>query len=504
MERLKPVLAPALSALLILLSPGAAGLSAAAEIVGPKIQAPAAKPIAAEVPSALNPVSLPAFAALEPLAAAPTLAVPEISAAAQLPQAGALAAGQALGARLAAVEPNAPAASAQSAALLDQVMDGAAKAGDKADRAGAVSAGAGAVAMAVAHGVGALTASKAAVFGLLPAALWLGGRALTRRSVPQLRDAAAHPIEDRAEGFRALFGGESLSISGARLLRWAAFATMDAAGMLALHHFKANPAAGALYVIAAAIGYYALRRTKALDKAVHLLRVAAYGRLREGKPQRSLESIPGATGLEKHVGYFAGGQIRVRFSDTFRNLRGSGEAVQTALVTALAAHLTMSGKTQAGLTPQEKKSAGLRRFDIYRPNIGRALMPSDSGAFAVADKADGTKRGDVDLEKFETLFRYYAGGRGYVTAKDLARRGKADYARDAGKASLLKRLIGRYQSKRSFDQMLAQLGDRVVVEDGKLVPAISKPQLLWLYQGRAMYDLIEERTGRDLLSKRPE
>ena len=127
-------------------------------------------------------------------------------------------------------------------------------------------------------------------------------------------------------------------------------------------------------------------------------------------------------------------------------------------------------------------------------------MPSDSGAFATNDLADGTKRGDVDMAKFDRIFREFASGRDYVTAKDLARLQKANFARDAGRAGLLKRLVGRFQSKRSFDQMLSFMADRVVADgSGKLVPAISREQLLWLYQGRVMYDLIEERTGRDPL-----
>lgn len=509
MRKINRCLAGALAALIVLLSPGSAGFAAAAEIVGPEIETPAAREPLAALPAALPAAALPSLAAVDPLsapAAVPTL--PEAAVSAANAPAPVLAAGQALGQRLAAVEAHAPGAAAQSEEVIRQVMDGARNASVLADRTSAVSAGAGAVAVAVAKGVGILTASKAAAFGLLPAALWLGGRALVRRrAMPAFKASAEEPnAEERGPQFLRMFGAESQANLGARLMRWAAFAAMDTAGMLALHHFKADPAAGAVFVLAAAIGWYALRQTKSLDKAVHLLRAALYGRLREGKPQRALDSIPGATGLEKHVGYFGGGKTRVQIADTFRSLRATGEAVHTAAITSLAAHLTMSGKTQKGLTAAEKRALRLRRWDIYLPNIGRALMPSDSGAFAVSDLPDGTKRGDVDPAKFERIFRDFAGGRDYVTARDLARLEQANYARDAGKAPFLKRLIGKIQSKRSFDQMLAQLADRVVYEpeSGKLVPAISRPQLLWLYQGRAMYDLMQERTGKDVLAKRPE
>jgi len=271
---------------------------------------------------------------------------------------------------------------------------------------------------------------------------------------------------------------------------------MDSAGMLVHKLWALHPAAAVLFAVAALIGFYALRRTKGFDKAVHLLRVGLYGRLSEGKPQRALESIPGNTSLEKHVGFFAGGEKVVHFGTTYNNLRASGEAIHTALFTTIAAHVIMSIKTQRGMTAQEKAQNKLGFFDIYRPNIGAALAPSDSGAFATADKPDGTKRGDVDMEKFDHIF---PAGQDYVTGKDIARLVQANFERDAGKASFIKRLLGRMQSKRSFDQMLALMADRVVIEDGKPVPAISREQLLWLYQGRAMYDLIQERTGRDIL-----
>ncbi len=55
-----------------------------------------------------------------------------------------------------------------------------------------------------------------------------------------------------------------------------------------------------------------------------------------------------------------------------------------------------------------------------------------------------------------------------------------------------------WRSKRRTDQLMLLFADRVVEEDHKLVPAVSKAMLLRFYQGAAQYDLIREHDEGDL------
>jgi hypothetical protein len=119
---------------------------------------------------------------------------------------------------------------------------------------------------------------------------------------------------------------------------------------------------------------------------------------------------------------------------------------------------------------------------------------------APADNRKGLAAGALDMEEFDRMFRLNAPGRDYLAAYDFARMGEGNRLRDAreGRGTTISRWIGRLAGKRRVDQLLLLFADRVVEEDRKLVPAISRDMLLRFYQGSAQHDLMLEHREGDL------
>jgi hypothetical protein len=104
------------------------------------------------------------------------------------------------------------------------------------------------------------------------------------------------------------------------------------------------------------------------------------------------------------------------------------------------------------------------------------------------------------MEEFDIMFRQYAPGRDYMTAYDMARMREWNQWRDAqeGRGNVLTRTLGRFAAKRRADQLIELYADRVVAEDNKLVPAVSRDMMLRVYQGSAQADVSRERAASGL------
>jgi hypothetical protein len=227
--------------------------------------------------------------------------------------------------------------------------------------------------------------------------------------------------------------------------------------------------------------------------------------MREGQPVSDSSHLPGSTALQKRYWFLKGDNAGpvATYGSMYRALRKSGLPPWTAFGTTVLSLLSFGPKTQRGMTRQQKRSAGIGlfgHFNIYLPNISQAMSYSSTRVYAPADNAKGLTPGDVDMEEFERMFRCYAPGRDYLTAYDLARMREGNQLRDAreGRGNWLSRRMGRLASKRRSDQLLPLFADRVVEEDHKLVPAISRELLLRFYQGSAQYDLLREHEEGDL------
>jgi hypothetical protein len=206
--------------------------------------------------------------------------------------------------------------------------------------------------------------------------------------------------------------------------------------------------------------------------------------------------------LEKHGRFISGGREVGTFALSYHNLRRSGLPFATSLTTAVLSHVLFSRKTQKNMTQEERQHFKPGFFDIFMPRLSDAQGPSNTGVYAKKDLPDGTKRGDINREEFDRIFREFAVGRDYLTAYDLVRMREANMDREEG--SWFKRLFGRIASKRQFDQLLTVYADRVVYEEEKfstLVPAISREQLFAFYQGGLQYDIVEQREGSNLMDQ---
>ncbi|MBI3298761.1 MAG: hypothetical protein HYZ75_11390 [Elusimicrobia bacterium] len=103
---------------------------------------------------------------------------------------------------------------------------------------------------------------------------------------------------------------------------------------------------------------------------------------------------------------------------------------------------------------------------------------------------------DVDMAKFEDDFKRYAPGREYMSAYDFDRMREDVYYRE-GKAgvSLWTRWSNWLAAGRQAQAILAEHADMVVSEELEFVPAISKAELLRVYQKTTMQDPIPLPVG---------
>ncbi|MBI3554434.1 MAG: hypothetical protein HY077_18210 [Elusimicrobia bacterium] len=331
--------------------------------------------------------------------------------------------------------------------------------------------------------------SSALILALVPLATTLVSAAMRRAASAKLETAGAE------KNFAALFAAEKQAGRSVWVSRLGALAPMDLGGMLALRLMHAAPLAAAVLGAAVFGGWAVWRGAKKFGQSVGLQRAQLYGVLKEGEPQIPIEDLPGQSALEKHGRYFSGGEAVAKFRRTYHYIRMQGLSPFGSFTTAVSWHLFFSGKTQKNMTPEERDRFKPGRFDNYIPNFPDAQGPTNTRIYAMRDIPGIAKRGDVDMREFERIFRDFAPGGDYVTMKDLRRLWAANAERDADRTNWLTRRIGKTAFNKRFKQLLIILADRVVEEDGKLVPAISRAGLLRYYEGGAAYDLLRERGG---------
>ena len=295
-----------------------------------------------------------------------------------------------------------------------------------------------------------------------------------------------------------LYAAEKSGRRGALAAKLGAFTVLDVGGMIAYHLFAAHPL-GALLLGGAAV-YAGLKALKSARRAAEdqtALRVGLAAKLTENLPHADPKDLRGDTAIQKRYWVMLGGKdgTVLKFGDTYGTLRRSGLPVMKAFMTAAMWHVPFARKTwkNAG---SEKTALKPGFFDIWIPGLIETQSPSNNRVFGDGSKP-GVAKGEVDMDEFNRLFRDF-GMHDYLTAYDLARIREANQHRDAlaGKGNFLSRLVGRYAAKRRADQLIELFADRVVWEDGKdgrLVPAISREQLLRFYQGGAHYDLLRDR-----------
>lgn len=298
----------------------------------------------------------------------------------------------------------------------------------------------------------------------------------------------------RTQMFPTLYQGEKWARTAASRGRLASLATVGAAGWLAWGLFAAHPVVA---VLTALVGVSALVNRGA---AAHWLsemvvaKVAIQGRLRQGVAVTTdAEHLPGKTALEKRYWFLKApdsGAPVARLYTTYLALAEHGLSKPKAFMTALLSHLLFGPKTQRGLGLKGRRQAGVlfSPFAIYLPNLHQAQGYSNTRIF---------KAGEVDLAEFERMFDLYAPGRDYMTAYDFARMREGNRWRDAdeGRGNAFSRLTGLFAAKRRAEQLLELYADRVVEEDKKLVPAVSKDMLLRVYRGTAQEDIRKERAS---------
>lgn len=297
--------------------------------------------------------------------------------------------------------------------------------------------------------------------------------------------------------FAPLYRAEARAKRGALAALLGAFTTLDVGGMVAFHLFAASPMIAVLIgAVAVWSGVRALRASKAFKKDIEMLRVGLYGNLNEGRVKRSPESLPGATALEKHARYFSGGPEVETFSATYHNVRATGQSRFAAFTTAVSWHLAFSRKTQKTMTAEQKSEFKPGFFNVFTPNIELTQGAAGNGLFAHETTAT-LKRGDVNRDEIDRIFREFAVGRDYLTEYDVIRMQEANWDRDTTHSYLAKK-VGLFASKKRFRQLFARFADRVAYEDekdGRLVKAISREQFTYFFEGGLKYDVAEDWSG---------
>lgn len=277
------------------------------------------------------------------------------------------------------------------------------------------------------------------------------------------------------------------------------------AGSLALcwSLYGTSPLLAAMFLLVALSSRATWKWSNAFAADAQLLKIALRNRMREGQPVVNAASLPGDTALSKRYWFLKGDNQKpvATFSSMYCALRRSGLPAWKSFGTALLSALSFGPKSQNGMSRELKALMGITNpFAVYIPNLVQAQSNSNTRIYAGVDNNKGLRPGDVDLEEFEHMFRTYAPGRDYLTAYDFARMHEGNVLRDAreGRGSWLSRFVGKMASKRRSDQLIMLFADRVVEEDKKLVPAVSREMMLRFYQGAAQYDLLREHEKGDL------
>lgn len=115
------------------------------------------------------------------------------------------------------------------------------------------------------------------------------------------------------------------------------------------------------------------------------------------------------------------------------------------------------------------------------------------------DNPMGLRPGHLDMNEFDRTFAAYAPGRDHLTAYDFSRMREGNQRRDARerRGNWLSRRLRRSAARRRTQVLISYFADRVVEEDHKIVPAISRAELLRFYQGKAQRDLVLEHEEGD-------
>ncbi len=240
--------------------------------------------------------------------------------------------------------------------------------------------------------------------------------------------------------------------------------------------------------------------SRAYAQATQLAKIGLLNRMRDGQPVTDAATLlPGKTALEKRYWFLTGseGNPVATYSTMYRALRENGLPRWKACGTAIMSGLSFGPKSQEGLSTAVRARLGM--FDIYIPNLIKCQGLSNTRIYAPPGNPKGLTPGEVDMDEFELMFRKFAPGRDYMTAYDLERMREENSYRDAceGRGNWFTRWLGRMAAKRRHDQLMMTFEDRVVEEDKKLVPAISKDMFLRFYQGSAQFDLQREYTESD-------
>lgn len=352
----------------------------------------------------------------------------------------------------------------------------------------------GVVAAAVATATGAASLTTAGfVVGALAVPLVLFPKRMLAWRFLQKAWQSMH-TDRRTQMFPTLYQGERWARTAAFRGRAFSAATVAAAGWLAWTLFASNPVTA---VLAGAVGLSALlnrAEAKAWLSDMVLAKVAIQGRLRQGVPVTTdAEHLPGRTALEKRYWFLkASGPAPVaKLYTTYLAMNEHGLSKPKAFMTALMSHLLFGPKTQKGLGLKGRWRAGIlfKPFDIYLPNLHQAQGYSNTRVFDA--------KGEVDMAEFERMFDRFAPGRDYMTAYDFARMREGNRWRDAdeGRGNAFSRFTGLLAAKRRAEQLVELYADRVVEEDKKLVPAVSKDMLLRVYKGTAQEDIRKERAS---------
>ena len=246
------------------------------------------------------------------------------------------------------------------------------------------------------------------------------------------------------------------------------------------------------------------RRANAFIADAHLLKISLRNRMREGGSFTSPETLSGKTALEKTFSALRSGNEKnvATLSSIYTSLRESGISRRKALRSAIRLVRKFGWKTRKGQTKQEKRESGIglmNFFSIYIPNLGSAIDAVDDPIYAQVWNKKGLNRGDIDLDEFDLMFRKFAPGRDYMTQYDFSR------MREAVRLDCNPRKLGSWlcsllnggRSKLSTNTFMI-FADRIAKEELDLVPAISKEQLLRIYQGTALCDLRKELIEGDL------
>lgn len=269
---------------------------------------------------------------------------------------------------------------------------------------------------------------------------------------------------------------------------------------LAAFFFATHPLVAALLVV---IGFQGLRTRKwsnAFAANTQVVKVALRNRMREGAPVSDPATLPGDTDIERRYWFLRGDHSNpvASFKTCYHGLRKTGLPSWKAFGSTIVSILSFGRKTKKGQSKAIRRQTGM--FGIYLPNLIAAKGRSSTRIYAPIDNTKGITPGNIDMEEFDLMFRLYAPGRDYMTDYDMARMREGCAWRDAdeGKGNWISRTMGRMALARRHAQLMMIFADRVVEEDKKLVPAISRDMMLRFYNGAAEYDLYREHTEGDL------